>query len=453
MTATLAVEADPSAVATPPPKFNFDVEFQAKIAAMTMRDGRFISRVDGLIEPQYFEMLPHAQIVSLATEYYRNYRRLPADGKIYAQLLREAVAQRKINPEDLGNIVATMKILSDTDISDRDYVVDQVATFARHQAVIAAISESIQLVDKMDFSLIQKKMTKALNTGDQGESSTYNYKEALSARTAERKEIAAGVRPPSGITTGYPAFDDCLYHGGWGIGELSIIMGGAKRGKTLALMQFGINAATHGKNVLYVTLEVSSKILGARMDSNISNSAFKDLKSNITLVHDKVKSWAERSGQFIIEEFPTGSLTVSGLRRIIERWKARSVQFDMIIVDYADIMAPERYTDNTMENSKSVYVGLRGIAMEEQVALLTATQTNREGFKSSVAKAEHVADDFNKIRIGDVIISINANEQEMKDGEARLYFAASRNQAGDFSLRIKQDREKMAFITTIVGRE
>jgi replicative DNA helicase len=125
----------------------------------------------------------------------------------------------------------------------------------------------------------------------------------------------------------------------------------------------------------------------------------------------------------------------------------------MVIVDYADLMAPERYTDNSIENSKNIYVSLRGLAMQEDIALLTATQTNREGFKSSVAKAEHVSEDFNKIRIADIVISINRTEEERAVGQARLYFAASRNQAGQFTVRIKQDMERMRFISEIIGEE
>jgi hypothetical protein len=70
---------------------------------------------------------------------------------------------------------------------------------------------------------------------------------------------------------------------------------------------------------------------------------------------------------------------VSELRRLLERWKAKGTKIDLLIVDYADLMAPERITENSVENSKSVYVNLRGLAMQEDLAVLTATQTNRQG--------------------------------------------------------------------------
>lgn len=449
------LEAVPAPAAAPatPPKYEFDTAFQTKIAAMVCRDPRFVQRTDGLVEPAYFENQAEAQLVNLALEYYRKYKRIPADTNIFKQCIREAVTTGKLRTADVATMIPAMTRLWSEDISDRDFVVDEVANFARYQALVQAFTESVGKLDLRDFKSIEKKISKALATGAHHDSLAYDLKKEIESRTSERKDIVAGTRAPAGITTGYPALDECLYHGGWGRGELAVLMGGAKAGKTGNLMQFGINAATAGKNVLYFTLEVSAKILGARADANISNTAFKDLKSNIIAVHDKVKKWADKAGQFIVHERPSGTCTVSDIRRLIERYKALGILFDLVIVDYADIMAPERYTDSITENSKSVYVALRGLCQEENLAGLTATQTNREGFKAAVAKAEHVAEDFNKIRIADVIISINASEEEVKEGTARLYFAAMRNSAAGFSLRVTQDREKMQFIKTIVGRE
>ncbi|BBI61622.1 hypothetical protein HSBAA_29280 [Vreelandella sulfidaeris] len=113
-------------------------------------------------------------------------------------------------------------------------------------------------------------------------------------------------------------------------------------------------------------------------------------------------------------------------------------------------MAPDFRTQDPIENSKSIYVGLRAIAMQYDVALLTATQTNREGARSSVATMTDVAEDFNKIRIADLVISINKTEEEKANQEARLYFAASRNQRSDITIRIKQDLERMQFLTKIL---
>jgi replicative DNA helicase len=273
------------------------------------------------------------------------------------------------------------------------------------------------------------------------------------ARSKDRKDRAAGLKPPTGITTGYPILDDCLYHRGWGRKEMAVIMGGPKSGKSMAMINFGINAIGAGYRTLYVTLEVASEIIAERMDANIANRAMSELGTHVHEVEEKVTAFMAKAAPFIIHEFPTGSMRPSDLRRLVEHYKAQGMVFDLVIVDYADLMAPERATDNVQENSKSVYVNLRGLAMQEGFAMLTATQTNREGAKKAVATMTDVAEDINKIRIADIVISINKDDAERAINQARLYFAASRNQRSGFAIRIEQDVDCGKFIKRVIGED
>ncbi|MPS48568.1 DnaB-like helicase C-terminal domain-containing protein [Methylobacillus sp.] len=435
--------------------YEFDAAFQAKIVALCIRDTNFMQRVEGLINPEYIESKPLAILVDMANRYFGKYRKSPSDKVVLAALIKHDVIEKKIRKEDMPVLVAVIQELWKVDISDRDYVIDQVATFARYQAVSKAILNSVGKLDMRSFEEIRKEMSQALDVGEHGDSGAYNYAEMIDVRTEERLDRAAGKLPPTGITTGYAEIDKVLYHKGWGRRELSVIMGGAKAGKTTALLDFGISACGHINkyNILYVTLEVSAKIISDRLDARISSQIIGELGNHSFDVKDKVKAFMNRSGQFIIHEFPSGSMKVSDLRRLIERYKAKGLKFDMIVLDYADLMAPERFTDNSVENSKSVYVSLRGLAMEEDIAILTATQTNREGAKKTVAQATDVAEDFNKVRIADILISINKSEEERNLNQARLFFAACRNQRSGFTIRINQDLSRMRFVAGVVGEE
>jgi replicative DNA helicase len=440
---------------SPETHYKFDEAFQAKIAALCLRDTQFMQRAEGLVKPEYLENVADAILVNIANRYFAKYKKVPGDVTILTALIRHDAINKVIRKEHVGVVVARVKELIKHDISDRDYVIDQVATFARHQAVSKAILDSVGHLDINDFDKISSALKEALDVGEHGDSTGYDYAGMIEARTEERIERAAGKLPPSGITTGYPELDRLLYHKGWGKRELSVLMGGAKAGKTTALIDFAVSACGHYNryNVLYITLEVAAKIIAERMDARISQQVMSELGSHIHDVKDKVKKFMERAGKFIIHEFPTGSMRVSDLRRLIERYKARGITFDMIVVDYADLMAPERFTDNAIENSKNVYVALRGLAMQEDLAILTATQTNREGAKKAVATMTDISEDFNKVRIADIIISINRTDEELKMNQARLYFAACRNQAGGFSIRIQQDLERMTFIKEVIGAE
>lgn len=339
-------------------------------------------------------------------------------------------------------------------LTGRSYVADKVGEFARHQAMQQAFVRSLELMDKGDYESVQKVMTKAFNVGVQDDFDEVDFWEDVDRRCEVRKEALSGDAKPKGIPTGIAKFDNLLLHKGWGRKELSVLMGGAKRGKSMGLGEFAVRASLLGYNTLYVTLEVANSIIADRMDANVSVTAMNDLTDKVHEVRDKVKAkldTGKRVGKLKIVEYPSGSLSPSGLRRVIERYRADGILFDLIVVDYADIMRPDYMTNDPIENSKQVWLGLRAIGSEENAAMLTATQTNREGFKESTAKAEHAAEDFNKIRIADLVVSINRDDEERERGEARLYFAASRNQEGEFAVTIKQDLATMRFITGIVS--
>lgn len=153
-----------------------------------------------------------------------------------------------------------------------------------------------------------------------------------------------------------------------------------------------------------------------------------------------------------MRDFASGTLKVSQLHRIIEDYRNDGILFDLIIVDYADIMAGEYKAENLRDNLREIYIDLRALAHEFDCAVLTATQTNRDGAKAITAKATDVGDDFNKIRTADVVIGINVTDAEKQAGEARLYWAVSRNTEDGFTLRIKQDRSRMKFIKQVLGR-
>lgn len=232
---------------------------------------------------------------------------------------------------------------------------------------------------------------------------------------------------------------------------------------TTALINFARMASWAKHNVLYVTLEVGAGIISDRLDASVAGVVMKELGSKASSVGEAIKKAGEKAGHLIIQEFGSGTCSPNMIRQLIQKYKNPGrnsdgsyrppIKFDLIVVDYADIMAPNHRTNDPIENSKSVYVDLRAIAFEENVAVLTATQTNREGFKSAVAKAEHVSDDFNKVRTVDLMISINKTEEEAARGEARLYFAASRNQESGFTVVIKQNIAMMRFLEEVVRVE
>tara|TARA_R110000851_G_C13102760_1_gene569221 strand:- start:6535 stop:7887 length:1353 start_codon:yes stop_codon:yes gene_type:complete len=445
--AALAVEEEP-----PIPKFEFDEAFQSKIAALACRDTMFLEQTEGLVHPDHFENAAEATLVNISLEYFQNYKQVP-DTVILLDLVRAAIKRKAIRSDMVAEVKASIRGMLKANIADRKYVEDKISDFARHQAMGDFIIKAVEWREKNDFNKIDEELKKVMNVGINEMTGAYDYWEKIEQRTHIRREEAAGRLKKRGITTGIRALDKVLYHHGWGRKEMAVIMGGPKTGKSTALGTFAKNASLAGHNVIVFSLEVSNDIIAERLDASMSDIAVNALGKHIVEVDSKIKIAGKKAGHLKMHEFPTGTLTPSALKRIITRYKSQGIVFDLCVVDYGDIMAPNFRTMNEIENSKSIYVDLRACAQEEDFAMLTATQTNRDGAKARVAKMEHVAEDFNRIRIADLVISINADEAEKEKNEARLYFTASRNQKGNFTLRIQQDLERMIFVKKVLGME
>lgn len=437
----------------PTARYDFDLDFQTRIVALMMRDAKFMRRTEGLINPEYMDTEAMSFLVDVTNEYFKKYRRIPRGKAIVAELFKDAFARKRIREELRREVIETYKVVNKTTLEDGDFIADKVGEFARRQAVIQAYLRSEALIEKGDLDAAHKLIDKAFKTGALEKFEEIDYWNNIEARTQYRKDKAAGLIKPAGITTGIPRLDNLLYHKGWGRRELSALMGGAKKGKSTGLGFFAVEASKAGYNTLYVTLEVAGKIIADRNDANVSGVDMDSIESSMHQVKDAVERLCNRPGrgELRIVSFPSGTLTPSMLRRVLERYRADGLIFDLIVVDYADIMAPDVYTSDNIANSKQIWLGLRAIADEEDAAVLTATQTNRDGFKKDTARAEDAAEDFNKIRIADLVISINSTDEERAAGEARLFLAASRNQAGEITIKIKQDLSKMRFITAITG--
>ncbi|MCF9665138.1 hypothetical protein J7963_19210 [Vibrio parahaemolyticus] len=434
---------------------DFDPEFQEKIVALQVRDSVFARRTEGLLKPNYFDSRADAAIVDMAIRYYEKYKHVPSESSVIVTLFKDEIKKGRIRKDMVEECRDKIKAIFSTDISARDYVIDQVGDFARHQAVQKAIFDAVDAIERHNMDKAEELITKAFQVGPHADSAPYDYWTEIDSRTKYRVDVKSGKIKPNGISTGIPALDKVLFHKGWGIKELSVLLAGAKRGKSFSLWDFGKLISLQGKNVLGVTLEVSKEVLSERLDASVADTEIDAISSHILDVRRAVSEKAEsgRVGKYLLHEYPSGTFRPLDLENLIESYKAQGIKFDAVIIDYLDIMAPNKWTPNEIENSRTIWVDTRAIAQREELAILSATQTNREGHKSVTAKAEHAAEDFNKIRTADLVISINATEEEMAKGEARLFFAASRNQKGEFTMRIKRDLSRGHALTEVIGYE
>lgn len=425
--------------------YELDAEAQTEIVACLAQDTDFARRTDGLIEPSYFANDIERSFVDMAISHYRKYGETPSK-TAWAELIKGAFARKHFRNDQKQEVVNAIQALFKLEVRSREWLLDSVVEFAQQQAILQAMAGSVPLLqpsnhDPDRFKAVKEKFLKAFDVSLEAVDDDYDYFENIEARTKERLDVAAGGRPKTGITTGVKELDDLLMHKGWGKRELSLLMGGAKSSKSFHLYDFASNAVLEGYNVLIVTLENSKNIVATRIDAKLSKVKISEQYTSPNTMGIGVQNVAAKAGvgKLKIREFPSGSFRPSDLRRLIDRYKTKGIVFDLVVIDYLDIMSPDIVTDSDVTNNKSIFVNVRGIAQAEGFAILSATQTNREGHKSSVVKAEHVAEDFNKIRIADIVLSINRTDDERANGKARIMFAAARNQADSYVVFVKQN--------------
>ena len=434
-----------------PGKYDFDDEFVTKLVALLVRDPRFAESTQGLIKADYMQSDVDAFLVDIVLRYFEKYRATPSTAVVSQEILT-ASKSGKYRTEFLRDVILRYKSLQQADLSDRQYVIDNVTEFAKQTEMRQAIMEASLMVQTGDFAGIEKRIREALMVGST-ESRQYSLMDEVENRSEYRRQIQAGNIQPMGITTGIMEIDQRLKHKGFGRGELSVWMGAAKSGKSQALLHTAAAAILDGKNVLFVSLENSLEVTTDRFDAHITGVPVNMLQFQADDVERKLLQHRQnnRLGKLHIEEFPIGTWSPTDADRLLQRYKAEGVIFDELVVDYLDIMRPTHKSKDPIEDSKSIWMDMRAIAQREHLAGVTATQTNRGGFKAVVADATHVADDINKVRIADLVISINRAEQDRAASEAKLHMAAGRNQEDGITFRVSQDLARAKFVVQVLG--
>ena len=436
----------------------FDQDFQEQLAAHYLRDDVFVATAGSLVQPDFFDDETLAALVAVQREYLTRYGKC-CTLRTFVQVLKKLVSLKRVKIADMKEASRLLGKLHKDPLKDREFVIDELADFARHQAMLNATLEMADALDANDASKISiaiASMEEAKAVGASDSSEAHDYRRGREERKQRRRDRRNSVAGVGGITTGVPELDKFLTPWrGWGRKELSILMGPPKSGKTAALVTFGINAATAGYNVFYASCEVSDTIIGDRTDANISGVPLNDFENRESEIDRAVADWEAKPGlgEFIVQSFPIRTLTVSALRRILKKYAAKGIHFDMIVVDYGDILKPEAHYQDKRHGLAEIFQDLRAMATDFNAAVLTATQTNREGTKKAsrnVTDGTDAAEDYEKVRTADALITINASEADRDQGQVVLYFSEMRNAETGLRLRFEQNIACMRFITSFL---
>ena len=208
---------------------------------------------------------------------------------------------------------------------------------------------------------------------------------------------------------------------------LNVALAGTGVGKSLFMCHMASATLLQGKNVLYITLEMAEEKIAERIDANLLNVNIQDLKSLPKVMFDnKIGNLQKKTtGKVIIKEYPTASAHSGHFRSLVGDLKLKkNFTPDIIFVDYLNICASSRYRSGTNINSytlvKSIAEELRGLAVESNVPIVSATQTTRAGFGSSDPDLTDTSESFGLPATADLMLALISNEEMEELGQIMI---------------------------------
>ena len=318
------------------------------------------------------------------------------------------------NDEEVKNAMTVVnQCKQSTEETPHEFLVDETEKWCKDRAIYNAVMESIQIIDKS-------------STREKGEIPDI-LKDALSV-SFDQHIGHDFIEDSDDRFISYNTVEDKLpfdlemmnkiTKGGLPNKTLNVIMAGTGVGKSLFMCHCAANNLMMGKNVLYISMEMSEEKIAERIDANLMNLPIQELSNLPKDMYDKkVKSIRDKTtGKLIVKEYPTASAHTGHFRHLLQELNLKKDFLpDIIYVDYLNICASARMRAGASVNSytmvKSIAEEMRGLAVEFKLPIVTATQTNRQGFTSTDVGLEDTSESFGLPATADLMVALISTEE------------------------------------------
>jgi replicative DNA helicase len=373
----------------------------------------FSRKVLPFVKPEYFSDKTERLIHKEVNDFILKYNSLPS----YEALVLSVKETNGLQEEEVKKVVEYLRDVNANkeDISKIDWLIDVTEKFCQEKAVYNAVLESIHILDgkdknQNDKGAIPKILSDALavtfdtNVG-------HDYLENSNERYDfyHRKE----ERIPFDLD-----YFNKITKGGLPAKTLNIALAGTGVGKSLFMCHVAAGAMVQGKSVLYITMEMAEEKIAERIDANLLNTNLDDLMSLPKDIYDKKVARVKdmTTGKLIIKEYPTAAASVTHFRALLNELNLkRNFIPDIIFIDYLNICASSRLKVGSNVNSytyvKSIAEEIRGLAVEFNVPIVSATQTTRSGFTSSDPGLEDTSESFGLPATADLMFALVSSEE------------------------------------------
>jgi replicative DNA helicase len=288
-----------------------------------------------------------------------------------------------------------------------------------------AIIKSSDLLEAGDYGPVEKLIKDAIQISLNKDMGTDYFEDP-------RERLTALKDGNGQISTGWPSIDKKLY-GGFNRGELNIFCAGSGGGKSLFLANLGVNWAQQGLNVLYLTFELSEKLVAMRLDSMTTGIPTREIFKNIDDVELKVKMMEKKAGSMQIKYMPSGK-NCNDIRAYLKEYQVKKgVKPDVLLIDYLDLMMPlsvKVSPSDLFVKDKYVSEEIRNLAMETQCVTVTASQLNRAAVEEIEFDHSHISGGLSKIMTADNVIGIFTSRAMKERGRYQIQFMKTRSSSG-----------------------
>lgn len=382
---------------------------EKQILARLIHDEEFLRKTLPFLKEEYFNNRIDRIVYTFISEYVKKYNNCPSK----TALLVEADTGTGLNQEEHEQIVDSIGKLKE-DNTDRQWLLDQTEKFCQDRAIYNAIMSSIQILDGRDTKnnkgSIPAILSDALAVSFDSHIG-HDFLEDYEKRFEfyHKKEI----RVPFDLE-----YFNRITKGGLPNKTLNVALAGTGVGKSLFMCHCAASNLIAGSNVLYITLEMSEEKIAERIDANLLNVQVDELTVLPRDAYEKkVNRVREKTvGKLIIKEYPTASAGANHFRHLLNELRLkRGFAPDIIYVDYLNICASARLKYGANVNSytyiKSIAEEIRGLAVEFNVPIVTATQTTRSGYSNTDIGLEDTSESFGLPATADLMFALISSEE------------------------------------------
>lgn len=308
----------------------------------------------------------------------------------------------------------TISVMNQLEDVSSDWLVDTTEKWCKDRALYLAIMESIQIIDGNDKTQDKGSLPKILSDAlavSFDNNIGHDFIEDFESRFEFYQRVEERI----------PFHLDMLNKitkGGLVNKSLNIALAGTGVGKSLFMCDVAANHLMMGKNVLYITLEMSEEKIAERIDANLLNVPISQVESMPKdLFEKKIEKLRQKTtGKLIVKEYPTASANANHFRHLIQELALKkNFVPDIIYIDYLNICTSSRIKQGGSVNSytyiKSIAEEIRGLAVENNLPIVSATQTTRSGYTNSDVGLEDTSESFGLPATADLMFALISTEE------------------------------------------